>query len=236
MSQIPARNDLAAIMAGPDAYHRMLEWAETGLAEAQVVLGQMLLDGHKTLADPSSALRWFERAADSGHAMAMNMAGRCHENGWGTPPNPEIAAGWFRKAAEAGLDWGMYNYATALALGAGAPMDRQAAFNLLTHAAAMGHVKSMNLLGGFYEDGWATERNLSEARRHYARAAEAGDFRGRFNIARLLLDEGNIDNALAYLRQAYETATPQFRTKQIAFMRASSNPHVVRFADALTRS
>ncbi len=58
------------------------------------------------------------------------------------------------KAARAGLDWGMYNYATMLALGNGVDEDRAAALAWFEKAAALGHAKSINLIGGFHEDGW----------------------------------------------------------------------------------
>ena len=70
------------------------------------------------------------------------------------------------RAAEAGLDWGQYNYATSLQLGRGVPQDRAQAFALFQTAAAQGHAKSVNVLGGFYEDGWEVDADPAMALCH----------------------------------------------------------------------
>src|SRR3546814_6983871 len=94
--------------------------------------------------------------------MAINMVGRCYDLGWGTPVMKDRAAACFRIAAEMGLDWGMYNYATLLALGEGVDEDKAAAFGRLEKAAAMGNAKAINFVGSFHEDGWVVTRDRSE--------------------------------------------------------------------------
>lgn len=187
--------------------------AEGGVAEAQAVYGQMLLDGAGVERDPREAVRWFDRAARQGHVMAINMMGRCYDLGWGVAVDKARAAQWFKVAADQGLDWGMYNYATALALGAGVAEDRPAALALFRKAAAMGNAKAINYVGSFHEDGWVVERDLAEAARCYALAAEGGDFRGQFNHARMLADAGRVDEALDWLAKVPETATDAFIAK-----------------------
>ncbi|WP_340316773.1 tetratricopeptide repeat protein [Rhizorhabdus argentea] len=192
--------------------------AEGGIAEAQAVYGQMLLDGTGVAVDPRTAVRWFDKAARQSHAMAINMMGRCYDLGWGVPVDKARAAEWFKAAADRGLDWGLYNYATALALGEGLAEDKSAALALFRRAAAMGNAKAMNFVGSFHEDGWVVERDLAEAARWYERAAEGGDFRGRFNHARMLADAGRIDEARAWLARVPETATPAFMAKLRAWL------------------
>lgn len=189
----------------------MRSWAEDCNADAQLVLGQMLLDGRGAAPQPQNALNWFVKAGRAGHPMAMNMVGRCYENGWGVEADQETATNWFRNAAHAGLDWGMYNYATSLALGRGVAEDRSGAFEWLTRASALGHAKSMNVLGGFYEDGWVVPVDLSQARALYLQAAEGGDFRGWFNLGRCQWAQGHADGARASFLKAQTGATPAFR-------------------------
>jgi TPR repeat protein len=187
--------------------------AEGGIAEAQAVYGQMLLDGTGVARDQREAVRWFDKAARQGHVMAINMMGRCYDLGWGVPVDKVRAAQWFKAAAERGLDWGLYNYATALTLGAGVPEDKPQALALFRRAAEMGNAKAHNFVGSFYEDGWVVERDIAEAARCYAAAAEGGDFRGQFNHARMLAEAGELDEALRWLARVPETATETFLAK-----------------------
>ncbi len=55
--------------------------------------------------------------------MAINMVGCCFEKGWGVAEDRAEAERWYARAAEGGLDWGMYNFGSALALGTDAEQD-----------------------------------------------------------------------------------------------------------------
>ncbi|GGW99314.1 hypothetical protein GCM10007242_00050 [Pigmentiphaga litoralis] len=218
--------ELARILAGPP--ERAAAWlhaaAEGGIPQAQLVYGQMLLDGRGVDRDPEQAVFWFKRAARKDDPMAMNLLGQCYQHGRGVAPNDVMAAYWHRLAAQAGLDWGMYNYATALALGSGVDADRKEAFTWLDKAAALGHAKSINIVGGFYEDGWEVDVDMDKALDHYIRAAEGGDFRGQFNAARLLADRGRMDDAVRWLRRVPDTATVAFLEKTRDFLLQSPHP------------
>jgi uncharacterized protein len=192
--------------------------AAAGVAEAQAVYAQMLLDGTDVPQDQTAAFNWFTKAAAQHHLMALNMVGRCYDLGWGTTIDKQRAAACFRVAAERGLDWAMYNYATALALGEGVAEDRAAAFAWFQRAAALGNAKAINHVGSFHEDGWATPRDVAEAARCYALAAESGDFRGAFNHARMLAAQGDVDAALDWLERSGEMATPAFVEKACAWL------------------
>ncbi|WP_231737821.1 tetratricopeptide repeat protein [Terracidiphilus gabretensis] len=208
-----------------------------GVHQAQVLYGQMLLDGKLIERNPAAALHWFERAAQGGNLMAVNMVGRCFDQGWGVARSSYMAEQWFRKAAERGLDWGMYNLATLLTLGEdGIREDKLAALYWFRKAADLGHAKSMNILGGFYEDGWVVHRDRAIARDHYRRAAIGGDFRGQFNYARFLLQEGDLLGALHWLRQIPGTATPAFMAKMKAFLATFSHGEIKDFALSLSES
>ena len=226
---------LAEKLSGPpdQVYATLNALAALGSPDAQALVGQMLLDGNGVAANSQLGLGWFRRAAAGGHAMAHNMVGRCYENGWGVEPDPVEAADWYRRAAEMGLDWGMYNYASHLAMGKGVTMNRAEAFAWFNRAADLGHAKSHNIVGGYYEDGWETTPDRTEARRRYATAAAGGDFRGQFNLARFLADEGAMDEAVAMFRNAAETATPAFKAKMRNFLAASKAPALRDLAVAL---
>lgn len=216
--------EIAARLSGPPEARAALirAGAEAGVAEAQAVWGQMLLDQGRG----AEAVQWFTRAAQAGHLMALNMLGRCYDLGWGVAVDKVRAAECFRVAAERGLDWGMYNYATALALGEGLTEDKAAALDWFEKAAAMGNAKAINYVGSFHEDGWVVPQDMAKAAACYARAAEGGDFRGAFNHARMLAAEGRLADAAHWLTRCRESATPAFVEKARGWLRASPWPEL----------
>lgn len=201
------------------------EAADAGVAEAQAVYGQMLLDGVGVAGDRQAALAWFVKAAAQHHVMALNMVGRCYDLGWGTAIDKVRAAECYRIAAKRGLDWAMYNYATLLALGEGVAEDKPAALALLERVAGMdsglASAKAINFVGSFAEDGWACERDLVRAAECYAQAAEGGDFRGCFNHARMLGAAGEVEAALGWLKQAGARGNAAFLGKAEAWLASS---------------
>jgi len=228
------------IISGPadEAARWLHAAAEHGIVEAQVHYAQRLLDGIGVPLDRQEAFQWFKLAAGQDHVMAMNMMGRCYENGWGVPVDMLLATYWFRLAAHAGLDWGMYNYATALALGRGVAVSRQEALIWLRKATEMGHVKSWNLLGGFYEDGWIGAVDMEAAFACYRKAADGGDFRGQFNCGRVLALCNLVEQAVAWIGRAYynRDATAAFREKLLSFLTRSDQPELKEFGLSLQKS
>jgi hypothetical protein len=202
--------DVAARLRCPDARVALIrDGAMAGVAEAQAVWGQMLLDD----GDPVSALGWFTRAAAQHHLMALNMVGRCYDLGWGAPIDKARAAACYRIAAERGQVEAMYNHATLLTLGEGVGQDRAAALALFERAAAAGYAKAANYVGSFAEDGWVHPRDMMRAMACYRMAAEGGDFRGAFNLARLLGDEGRVDEAITWIARVRDWGTSAFVAK-----------------------
>lgn len=225
LSQLVPADWRAVIAADPDvAIPWMERAAELGSGDAQITLGQWLLDGHGGQRDPKKALAWFLRAATQGHVMGMNMAGRCFDNGWGTEPDHFIAANWFRQAAHAGLDAGKYNYANLLAAGKGVPQNHVEAIQWYRQAADQGHAKSMTKLGHYYEDGKVVEKDLDAAFFCFEEGARGGDFRGMFNYAGMLAARGQMELALDWLRRVPLTATPRYKKEAGALLLQSPHP------------
>lgn len=209
------RAEIAARLSGKpgDRAAFMREAAEVGMADAQALYGQLLLDGDGVVRDAAGAFAWFNRAAAQGHAMALNMVGRCYDLGWGVAIEKVRAAECFRVAAAGGLPESMYNYATALTLGAGVSEDKAAALAWYERAAGAGYAKAANFVGSFAEDGWAGPVDLAKAARCYAEAAAGGDFRGAFNHARMLLKGGDRTSALEWITRAAELGHDRFRAQ-----------------------
>jgi hypothetical protein len=214
--------ELSATLQGGDAAQWVEAAARCGIAEAQLRLGRMLLEGEGVSRDAHAAFACFLCAAESGDAEGHNMMGRCFENGWGTEKDLEAAAYHYRRAAEAGLDWAQYNLAHMLLSGIGVARDRGAAFCFYGLAAAQGHVRAMNLLGRCYEQGWGVTPDGLTARAWYRRSAEGGYFRGAYNYASLIAAEGCIAGALHWFERALAEAPEPTRSNMVTAL--SSHP------------
>jgi hypothetical protein len=189
--------------------------AEVGLAEGQVRLGRMLLEGVGLPQDQQAAFRWFHRAAEQGHVEAWNMLGRCLENGWGVVRDLAQAAPWFAKAAEAGDAWAQYNLGHLYLNGQGVDRDPVAAVAWYRTASAQGHARAMNLMGRCCEQGWGAPQDPKAAAGWYRLSAEGGYFRGQFNHASVLIAQGRRDEARTWLRAAIDQAPAASRSLMI---------------------
>jgi TPR repeat protein len=213
------------------AVARARRYAEDGEPQMQLLLGQLLINGVGTKRDAREALRWFRTAAAARVPMAINMVGRCHEYGLGTPVDYEAAARWYFRAALHECDWAIYNYAHLLAQGRGVQQDRAEAFLWFRLAAARGHARAMHFLGQYYENGWETPADRETAFDWYRRSAEGGDYRGQCSHASVLAEQGRIDEALHWLRQAVTTATPAFLAHLVIVLETSTHAALREFAD-----
>ncbi|HEY4942971.1 MAG TPA: tetratricopeptide repeat protein [Rhizomicrobium sp.] len=203
--------ELRALLSGGDAASWVEAAAACGMAEAQLRLGRMLLEGQGVARDARAAFACFLCAAETGDADARNMLGRAYENGWGTAPDPARAAVLYRQAAEAGLAWAQYNLGHLLLDGNGVPRDRDEAFLWYMRAASQGHSRAMNLIARCFEQGWGVDRDAAAAREWYRKSAEGGYFRGAYNYATILASEGCITGAARWFRTALDGATEPSR-------------------------
>ncbi|MGH8384133.1 MAG: tetratricopeptide repeat protein [Pseudomonas sp.] len=217
------------------AAQAILVAAREDVLEAQALLGQILLDGQGIAQDQPLAVRWFDIAARRGHLMARNMLGRCHEHGWGGVADATLAAGHYRIAAQAGLDWAMYNYANLVATGRGVVEDQAQALGFYQQAAELGHAKSMNLLGRYLEEGRVCSADPVAARDWYRRSAVGGDFRGQFSYAAVLAGEGNVDEALVWLRKALVAGNLNFLRVAAPALASASDSRLHSMANEYAR-
>ncbi len=218
------------------AAQAILAAAGQGVVEAQLLLGQILLDGRGIEQDAEVARRWFQIAAQGGNGMAHNMLGRCLEHGWGGAVDLAQAAIHYARAADTGLDWGMYNLGNLLATGRGLPADQVQALACYEKAAHLGHAKSMNLYGRYLEQGIATACSPARALRWYRRSAESGDFRGMFSLAMVLAERGELETAGPWLDKARLSGNGNFLRSALASLQAAGpmmSTHALAYAQAL---
>jgi uncharacterized protein len=228
------RQELSSTLQSGDAAQWVEAAARCGIAEAQLRLGRMLLEGEGVSRDACAAFACFLCAAESGDAEGHNMLGRCLENGWGTEKDFASAAHHYRIAAETGLDWAQYNLAHMLLSGIGVTRDRGAAFCFYGLAAAQGHVRAMNLLGRCYEQGWGVARDALLARAWYRRSAEGGYFRGAYNYGSVIAAEGCITGALHWFERALAGAPEPTRGHMVTALSSHTEPALRALAERST--
>jgi hypothetical protein len=129
----------------------------------------------------------------------------------------------------------MYNYANLLATGRGVARNEEQAFAWYQRAAALGHAKSMNLVGRYYEEGRVVRADPQAAFDCYRRSAEAGDFRGQFSYASVLMGLGRWDEARHWLREALARGHPKFLRKARDELRRAAIAEVADIAEAYAR-
>src|SRR5690606_2412592 len=199
------------------AAQAILAAAGQGVVEAQLLLGQILLDGRGIEADAGVARRWFEIAAQGGSAMAHNMLGRCLEHGWGGEVSLAQAAVHYARAADAGLDWGLYNLGNLLATGRGVPANQAQALMCYEKAAHLGHAKSMNLYGRYLEQGIATA------------PSPAGALRWMVGLALGLVERGVLSEAVRWLERARVVCNMNYLRAALVTLQ-SAGPVLMAFA------
>lgn len=215
--------------------HDAMRWikaaAEADIGPAQIVWGQLLLDGTRVPRDPAAAFLWFQRAARSGDLDGRNMVGRCYEQGWGVAPNPTRATEAFEVAAAAGHIWAQVNLAQML-MRRGHPADRPRAFALFRAAAEGGtskaNLKAMNSLARCLEEGWGVPADPSGASSWYERAAVLGDHWAQYNLATILHASGDLASADAWLERAVAGSDNGFRRRIAPLLLARSEPALRR--------
>jgi TPR repeat protein len=208
--------ELNRVLSGSEAASWVIAAANTGIAEAQIRLGRMLLSGDGMAKDERAAFAWFARAAETGNAEAHNMLGRCYENAWGAAQDFAKAAQHYGVAADGGDAWAQYNLGHLYLDGNGVARDLDWAFVLYMRASEQGHIRAMNLVARCYEEGWGTPRDAALARDWYRRSAEGGYFRGAYNYATMLAADGQIADAALWFTKAITTAPEPTRSNMIA--------------------
>jgi TPR repeat protein len=236
--KLSAAEITAKLAAGPEEAARVAYAAAVGGSPvAQVVYGQMLLDGHGVDRDAAAGFRWFGIAAASGDMDGVNMLGRCYENGWGVAVDRVKAMTLFRQAAAKSHDWAQFNLGMMLMQDHGSPGNVTTALTLFVRAARRGNAKAMNMIGRFRECGWASRIDVVSATRWYRRAARGGCFRGAAHLARLLSEQGSVNDAEHWYRRSIAVAPAAFCRDLAAHLFAKERSILQRVArDALRRA
>ncbi|HEB79199.1 MAG TPA: sel1 repeat family protein, partial [Rhodospirillales bacterium] len=78
---------------------KVLERAEKGDLNAQVLLGMLYYQGENVVKDHKKAFRWWRAAAEKGHATAQWRLASLYYRGEGVVKNLKKALSWYEKSA-----------------------------------------------------------------------------------------------------------------------------------------
>ena len=114
-------------------YNTFFAAAKSGDIDAQMILGEMYLDGIGIEADHQKAFFWLSKAARSGDSQAQYLLGFMYENGLKVASNIKRAVKWYTEAALQGDILAQYNLAIIYKEGKGeVEKDMKKAFKWLT--------------------------------------------------------------------------------------------------------
>lgn len=170
--------------------------ARAGYVQAQIGLGQLLLEGTWRRRDPIEAQRWFAVAleplraeAASGDGWAQQRLGDLHRDGQGVAADGRAAARWYLRALGSGRPSAEMRLARLYQRGAaGLPPDAAEAARWLGRAAARGDAVAMYDLARMRLRGEGGAADPQAARALLEGAAAAGESRAYRYLGELLSD------------------------------------------------
>jgi len=163
--------------------------ARQGDPEAAFRLGLLLLRAGRRRAD-AAAVIWLRQAADANHGDAQAALGACYRNGRGVAVDYCELFRWTARAAGNGSARGRYDLALCYRAGCGVARDMNRAIELLRQAATQGYARAQLMLGHAYANGDGVVEDRGAARYWYASGARQGYVKARYNLALLLLADG----------------------------------------------
>lgn len=184
----------------------LLEAAESGNADAQLVLGLCYRYGWEVEVDQLRSVFWLQKAANRGAIFAAFLVGDAFERGAGVPQDAASAFAWISKAAAANLVVAVERLAAYYAQGFGADVDVGKAKRLLEAASRLGGRDARRQVADdLRAEGRSTDRELLQ---HYEKAAAMGDAESAFRAAQIYEADteaaANAAKALALYQRAAE--------------------------------
>jgi uncharacterized protein len=188
----------------PQSLETVTRAAESGDLTAQHYLGFCYASGDRVLQNGKTAVEWYERAAQAGYLPSYGNLGMLYQYGRVVPRDLAKTLRNYQLAADAGLPQGQANLAMLYRDGVGVGRNPAEALKWFRLAAAQGHAVSMMEIGRAYRFGQGVRQNSREAIKWFEKAVEQGEPLAELNLGLIFEDEGNLDMAAKYYRQAAE--------------------------------
>jgi TPR repeat protein len=177
------------------------EWFQKGAKFADknsvagfICKGNCLQNGYGITKDETEAIKWYQKAAETGDARGQLEMGWQYNDGNGVEKNENEAVKWFRKAAEQGFPRAQNMLGICYYDGEGVEKDQAEAVKWVRKAAEQKYAPAQNNLGFCYHEGKGVSQDFKEAVKWYRKAAEQGD-----NVA-----SKQIKNIESLVKEQYE--------------------------------
>ena len=193
----------------PEDIQQAIHWyraaANRGDLFAQTELGVMLQSGIGSAVDLAQAREWYRRAAGEGYLPATVLLASLYSHGKGVTEDRDEAVHLLKPAAEQGYAPAQTDLAALYLLAPDAPAHDRDAVRLLHNAA--GHdPKGAFALGWCYQQARGVKRDLAQAARWYAKAANQGFAAAENNLGFLYNTGGGVPADHAAALQWYRRA------------------------------
>ena len=176
------------------AFDDLKRAAESGIAQAQIDLGQLYGTGQGVPFDDVESMKWYamavpdlRRRATAGESYAQFALGTLYLTGVGVTADKEEALSWLRKAADQGNKIAKRMVAQRFMAGDGAGLRTREqlhadALALAREAAEGGDAESQYYLASLYESGAAGVKNPEAALDWYRKSASQGDAQAQYKV------------------------------------------------------
>ena len=184
------------------ALHFYTKAANLGDAGAQTQLASLVLVGDDhTMPDPSTAAKWYQKAANQDYPVALTSLARLYATGVGVTRNLKTAASLYERAANLGNPQGQYNLGRMMLVGLGMWKNQKGGLEWIRKAADQGFGPAQNQLGVLYSQGAeGLTQSPYEALSWFLGAANQGYLTAQYNLG-LLYASGQLGDTYAQARE-----------------------------------
>jgi uncharacterized protein len=145
------------------AFSEFLALAEKGDRNAQVMAGNMYLEGTGVERDVTKAAQWFQKAATAGHSYAQYALGLLYMTGQGVTKDQARGISWLEKAAQQGSIFADTTLGDAYSNGIGVSVDQARGVGYFRSAAEQNYAPAQLKLASALYLGRGVARDPVEA-------------------------------------------------------------------------
>jgi hypothetical protein len=156
--------------------------AEHGQAHAQLMLGDLYLQGTGVTRDPTTAIAWVRRSAEQGYPPAESALGGAYASGNGVPQDGAQAVAWLRKASDQGNTGADHMLADMYEKGTVVPQDFTESVRWLRKAADLEDRVAEYSVGVAYGLGRGVPLDHAQEAQWYHKAADHKYAPAQFNL------------------------------------------------------